>query len=42
MGGGGMLSGGPGTGIGEDGRGGKTAVAREGVVGVGALGSGLP
>ena len=37
-----MLSGGPGTGIGEDGRGGNTAVALEGVVGVGALASALP
>ncbi len=41
VGGGGMLSGGPGTGIGEDGRGGNTAVALDGVVGVGALGSAL-
>ena len=41
-GGGGMLSGNPGTGIGEDGRGGNTKLALEGVVGVGALGSALP
>jgi len=41
-GGGGTLSGGAGTAIGEDGRGGNDVVALEGVVGVGALGSALP
>ena len=40
--GGGGTSGGAGTATGEEGRGGNTAVALEGVVGVGALASALP